>query len=91
MASDLAPVLAIAGLILRSGADAAAADPLTTVGAWADASCPVQLNLAFLLSSDNEPQDDLIATELARAHDVCPGDPTPLWLLGHLAVVEVAS
>jgi hypothetical protein len=52
MASDLAPVLAIAGLILRSGADAAAADPLTTVGAWADASCPVCLTLGALGARD---------------------------------------
>ncbi len=48
----------------------------------AQRSCSVQLNLAFLLSTDNEPQDDLVATEFDRAHDACPGDPTPLWLLG---------
>ena len=61
---------------------AAAAFDLLNRARATTTSCPVQLDLAFLLSTDSEPQDDLIATEFGRAHDVCPGDPTPLWLLG---------
>ena len=45
-------------------------------------SCDVQLNLAFLASAEVQPEDDLIVTEFERAHRLCPGDPTPLWLLG---------
>ncbi len=61
---------------------AAAAFDLLNRARAGNGSCTVQLNLAFLLSTDSEPQDDLIATEFGRAHDTCPADPTPLWLLG---------
>jgi hypothetical protein len=45
-------------------------------------SCDVQLNLAFLASADAQPLDDQIVAEFERAHRLCAGDPTPLWLLG---------
>jgi tetratricopeptide (TPR) repeat protein len=44
--------------------------------------CRPQLNLGFLLSTDSNPRDDDTRTELRRAARACPGDPTPLWLLG---------
>lgn len=44
--------------------------------------CDAQLNLAFLLSTDTNPRDDDTADEFHRAAKDCPGDPTPLWLLG---------
>ena len=44
--------------------------------------CLPQLNLAFLLATDVNPRDDITADELERAAQRCPGDPTPLWVLG---------
>ena len=48
----------------------------------AGGACDPQLNLAFLLSTDKESRDDDTAREFAMAERACPGDPTPLYLLG---------
>ena len=45
-------------------------------------SCESQLNLAFLLSTDISARDDDTRREFQRAERECPGDPTPLYLLG---------
>ncbi|HEX2084180.1 MAG TPA: hypothetical protein VHF89_00730 [Solirubrobacteraceae bacterium] len=45
-------------------------------------ACEPQLNLAFLLAADLHPNDDAVQRELSRAAELCPADPTPLWLLG---------
>ena len=44
--------------------------------------CLPQLNLLALEARDVLPRDDVVAAEGARAARTCPGDPTPLWLLG---------
>lgn len=44
--------------------------------------CAPQLNLAFLVATDVHPRDDDSAQEFMQAAAACPGDPTPLWLLG---------
>ena len=50
--------------------------------ARAGGDCLPQLNLALLLSTDTNPRDDDVALEYGKAAKSCPGDPTPLWLLG---------
>ncbi len=44
--------------------------------------CAPRLNLGFLLSTDQVPRNGEVKLELERAASNCPGDPTPLWLLG---------
>lgn len=57
--------------------------------ARATGACDPELNLAALLALDQLPWDDDVATTFARAAAACPGESTPLWLLGqyqsHLA------
>ncbi len=50
--------------------------------ARAGGACLPQLNLAFLLSTDERPRDDATAAEFGEAERRCTRDPTPLWLLG---------
>jgi tetratricopeptide (TPR) repeat protein len=50
-------------------------------------ACDAQLNLAFLVTTDPS-VSSAVDTELLRAAEACPGDPTPLWLLGQLRSVE---
>jgi hypothetical protein len=50
--------------------------------ARAGGACLPQLNLAFLLSTDEIPRDDATAAEFGEAERRCPRDPTSLWLLG---------
>ncbi len=50
--------------------------------ARAGGDCLPQLNLAFLLSTDANSRDADVAREAEAAARDCPGDPTPLWLLG---------
>jgi cellulose synthase operon protein C len=50
--------------------------------ARAGGDCLPQLNLAFLLSSDRNSRDDDVVREYEAAARACPGDPTPIWLLG---------
>ncbi len=45
-------------------------------------SCDVQLNLAFLVASAIVALDTPTRAEFREAAQRCPGDPTPLWLLG---------
>jgi cellulose synthase operon protein C len=51
--------------------------------------CDAALNMAALLSMDSLPWDDDVAAAFERAALACPGEATPLWLLGeyqgHLA------
>ena len=58
-------------------------------------ACLPQLNLAFLLSTNTTPLDAETARELREAERRCPGDPTPLWLLGQFqsqrAVLDASS
>ncbi len=46
--------------------------------------CDAQLNLAFLVSTDKVLNEPLIEKEFRQAAEDCPGDPTPLWLLGQV-------
>jgi tetratricopeptide (TPR) repeat protein len=43
--------------------------------------CAAQLDLLLLLAADLQPRDDVVRAEAARATAMCPGDPTPTWLL----------
>src|SRR6185436_6769050 len=57
--------------------------------ARADApSCEHQLNLAFLVATDLNTAEEVLASEFDRAIDACPRDPTPLWLLGQVRVQQ---
>lgn len=44
--------------------------------------CDAELNLLLLLSADDKPHDDLVVAQAEAAERACPGDVTPLWLLG---------
>lgn len=89
LANDLAGLLILFGA--NTSRDSAKAAHQTAGAAYAlldrlratDKSCRVQLNLAFLVSLASLARDEDIADEFAKAHDACPGDPTPLWLFGH--------
>jgi cellulose synthase operon protein C len=50
--------------------------------ARAGGACDPQLNLAFELAANDTPRERETELELQRAARDCPGDPTPLWLLG---------
>ncbi|MGH2854153.1 MAG: tetratricopeptide repeat protein, partial [Solirubrobacteraceae bacterium] len=52
--------------------------------ARAGGACDPQLNLAFMLSADAISREGEAERELQRAARDCPGDSTPLWLLGEL-------
>jgi cellulose synthase operon protein C len=96
LVSDLAGLL-----IISAGADwddnapkifsqgAGAAFALLHRARLANASCAPQLNLAFVVSIDTRSLDDDISTEFAKAVTACPGDPTPLWLLGQVQTQRV--
>lgn len=44
--------------------------------------CAPQLDLLFLVASEDPPDDKIVRTEAARAVTDCPSDPTPGWVLG---------
>jgi hypothetical protein len=44
--------------------------------------CDAETNLLLLLAADDKPHDDLVTAQARAADRACPGDPTPLWLLG---------
>ena len=50
--------------------------------ARAQGGCAPQLNLLVLVAADATADPPDVAREAARARQACPGDPTPLWLLG---------
>ena len=50
--------------------------------ARADGACAPQLNLLVLVASDSQAEASDVEREASRARQACPGDPTPLWLLG---------
>jgi Flp pilus assembly protein TadD len=50
--------------------------------ARAQGACDPQLNLAFILAASAMPRAPEAEAALRRAARDCPGDPTPLWLLG---------
>jgi Flp pilus assembly protein TadD len=50
--------------------------------ARAGGACDSQLNLGFMLAAAELPREREAEAELRRAARDCPGDPTPLWLLG---------
>src|SRR6266540_1833408 len=52
-------------------------------------ACLPQLNLAFLMATDTEANSANVTSELRRAADACPSDPTPLWLLGQYQLGEL--
>lgn len=43
-------------------------------------SCELQLQLAFVVSMGQNVSDANLSTEVEKARDLCPGEPTPLWL-----------
>jgi cellulose synthase operon protein C len=60
---------------------------------WARArgACDPQLNLAFTLAAAKLPREPEAEAELRRAARDCPGDPTPLWLLGEYQSESTAA
>lgn len=59
--------------------------------AAAGGACLPRLNLAFVVAADAIPRlrvAERVSREAARA---CPGDPTPLWLLGQIQSLQVAA
>ena len=54
-------------------------------------ACLPQLNLAFLLSTHERPLDHATAAEFGKAEQSCPGDPTPVWLLGQFQSQRLVS
>ena len=82
-ASDLGALLVLAAVRFGDKLPTAAQLAFAILDrARAGGACLPQLNLAFLLSTHARPRDKATATELLRAERSCPGDPTPLWLLG---------
>jgi len=47
-------------------------------------SCEVQLQLTFVLEMGFAPHMADVEAETRKAVEACPGDPTPLWLLGQV-------
>jgi tetratricopeptide (TPR) repeat protein len=96
--ADPAAVVDLAGLLLLDATRSAReADEDHPVNSWAGvaysllrrardiaASCDVQLQLTFVLSMGYAPHIEDVEEEAAEAVDACPGDPTPLWLLGQV-------
>ena len=85
----VAPINDLAGLLVLAAVEFPSQYPNAASIAYAlynrarrTDACEPQLNLAFLLSTDASPPDVAVATEFRRAARDCPGDPTPLWLLG---------
>ena len=50
--------------------------------ARAGGRCDAQLNLLLLVAADDQPRDDVVAQEGARAIATCPRDVTPGWVVG---------
>ena len=62
--------------------NAAPAAYATLDHARADGACDPQLNLLALVAADDQPRDDVVVDEAARAVRACPDEPTPGWVLG---------
>jgi tetratricopeptide (TPR) repeat protein len=76
-----ARLIALAAARRGQGADAAAFALLDR--ARRGGGCEPAMNVLLLVASDSPfPDPRLVAREGARASRACPGDPTPLWLLG---------
>ncbi len=88
--SQLAPDLGARLLLLATRQSAAGAEtPSAAAPAYAvldraraEAACAPQLNLLVLVAADATAGAPDVAREAARARQACPGDPTPLWVLG---------
>lgn len=104
VAADPEAVLDLAGLLLldavRSQREADFDHPASS---WAGVaysllrrardlapSCEVQLDLTFVLSMGFAPHIDDVEAEVGRAVEACPGDPTPLWLLGQVQSAQAS-
>ena len=53
-------------------------------------SCDVQLELAFTVAMGFAPHIHDVEQEVDAARQACPGDPTPLWLLGQVEIVQAS-
>ena len=51
-------------------------------------TCDIQLELTFTVAMGYAPHIDDVESEVATAREMCPDDPTPLWLLGQLQTVQ---
>lgn len=56
-----------------------------------DRSCMPQRNLALLVSTDPDSDDDVVRNELDLAGRLCRGDPTPAWILGQHQAQKATS
>jgi tetratricopeptide (TPR) repeat protein len=86
----------LAGLLLLAAAQQPQLFPNAAPAAFAlldqaraSGACLPQLNLAFLMATDTEANSANVTSELRRAADACPSDPTPLWLLGQYQLGEL--
>ena len=53
-----------------------------------DVTCDVQLDLMATLALGYAPHVTDVARELAATRELCPDDPTPLWLMGQVQTTE---
>jgi cellulose synthase operon protein C len=82
-ANDLGALLVLAAARFPERFPVAAPLAYAVLGrARAGEACLPQVNLAFLVSTNEFPQDADVEREFREAERRCPDDPTPLWLLG---------
>ncbi len=104
VAADPRAVVDLAGLLLLEAVRSQREDDVDSdANSWAGVaysllrrardvapSCDVQLQLTFVLSMGYAPHIGDVEVEARRAVDACPGDPTPLWLLGQVQSAQAS-
>jgi cellulose synthase operon protein C len=53
--------------------------------------CGDRLNLLLILAAESLPRDDDVVAAAHQASDSCPGDPTPMWLLGQFQSLRASQ